>query len=610
MVDANSHRTSFQFDAANQNTVQEDAVLNRTTFLFDGAGRRTRRVDGRSLITTYLFDDLSRLTGREYNDGTRNTFAYDQVGGRVLMYDGTGRTTMLLDALERPQAVIQPSSQRVTYGYSPIGQRIRLVTPDGGLFTYLWDSASRIQRILNPVNEITTFAFDQANREIVDYMANGTRASITYDLAGHITKLANITNTSTTLTSFGYLYDGVGNRQRVVEANLDRVSWAYDHTYQLVHEARSGTNAYNVTHTWDPVGNRLVQNVGGTRTTVTYDRANEIIYSLDGTGRTTFLFDGTGNQARTISPTLARTTYLWDDENRLSKVTLPTSVINTMTYNADSLRVQRQDSTGTTKSLWDGQNILLDANASNVTQALYSLNPQMFGNLLSQSRGGASSFFQFDGLGSTAALASSLGSITDSYLYKAFGEAVDGSGSTVNPFRFVGRQGYVFDADLAKYYLRARQYDPPTARFVNFDPARFSVKAFTHPFEYTNNSPVNFVDPTGLHPVVLAILGICIGGGLVGIGLELFNDWMAGRPVKAWELLCAFDVGCLTALCEFAAVALSIMFAEDFWVLLGSPFGVFWGLWGLQEIFDFVCDCVHGGFCALCAAGGIFPSIC
>jgi len=288
----------------------------------------------------------------------------------------------------------------------------------------------------------------------------------------------------------------MGNRQRVVEASLDRVSWAYDHTYQLVHEARSGTNAYNITHTWDPVGNRLVQNVGGTRTTVTYDKANEIIYSLDGAGRTTFLFDGAGNQVRTVSPALARTTYLWDGENRLAKVALPTSVINTMTYNADSLRVQKQDSTGTTKSIWDGQNILLDANASNVTQALYSLNPQLFGKLLSQSRSGTSSFFQFDALGSTAALASSLGSLTDTYLYKAFGEAVDGTGSTVNPFRFVGELGYVLDFDLGNYHLRARDLGVGEARFLSRDPYIRTRDA--NLYRYVMSMPTMHSDPSGM----------------------------------------------------------------------------------------------------------------
>jgi RHS repeat-associated protein len=498
LIDANAHRTSFQFDAASQNTVQQDALLNRTSFQFDGAGRRTRRIDGRNLITTYLFDNLSRLTGRLYNDGTRNTFAYDQVGGRVLMFDGTGRTTTIFDQLERPQAVIEPSLKRLTYGYSPIGQRVRLITPDTGYFTYTWDAASRILRLVNPVNEITSFTFDAANRETVDYLANTTRASMTYDLASQVTKVANISNTGTTLTSFAYLYDGVGNRQRVVEASLDRVSWSYDATYQLTHEARSGVNAYNVTHTWDPVGNRLVQNVNAARTTVTYNAGNEIIYSLNNDGRTSFTFDGAGNQTRTVSPALSRTTYLWDGENRLLKVSLPTAIINTMVYKADGLRAQKQDSTGTTNSVWDLRNVLLDGDASNVTQVLYTSNPRFYGTLLSQSRTGTSSFFQFDALGSAVALAGLSGSVSDTYFYKAFGESVDGTGSTINPFRFVGRFGYSLSADIAVYYARSRYYVPGIARWMALDP----IYAARNPnrYAYAGNGPTRWSDASGLQP--------------------------------------------------------------------------------------------------------------
>jgi len=177
-----------------------------------------------------------------------------------------------------------------------------------------------------------------------------------------------------------------------------------------------------------------------------------------------------------------------------------------MTYNADSLRVQKQDSTGTTKSIWDGQNILLDANASNVTQSLYSLNPNFFGNLLSQSRAGTSSFFQFDALGSTAALASSLGSLTDTYHYKAFGEAVDGSGSTVNPFRFVGQFGYLFDGDLLQHYLRARQYSSSIARFMSHDPLRNPWQV--NSYRYCGSRPIGVIDPSGLQTMSGVLNGV------------------------------------------------------------------------------------------------------
>ena len=46
--------------------------------------------------------------------------------------------------------------------------------------------------------------------------------------------------------------------------------------------------------------------------------------------------------------------------------------------------MQKQDSTGTTKHVWDGQNILLETDGSNIIQVVYTLQPELYGNLISQ----------------------------------------------------------------------------------------------------------------------------------------------------------------------------------------------------------------------------------
>ena len=48
---------------------------------------------------------------------------------------------------------------------------------------------------------------------------------------------------------------------------------------------------------------------------------------------------------------------------------------DTFTYNGDGQRVQKLDSTGTTKHIWDGENILLETDGSNVIQVVYTLKP-------------------------------------------------------------------------------------------------------------------------------------------------------------------------------------------------------------------------------------------
>ena len=205
----------------------------------------------------------------------------------------------------------------------------------------------------------------------------------------------------------------------------------------------------------------------GALTTSTYDAANELATSQTGAGVTTYTFDADGNLAISLAPGSQITTNAWDGENRLTRVALPSGVVNTLTYNADGQRVGKQDSTGTTKYLWDGQNTLLDMDGSNTVQAVYTLEPLVYGNLISQSRGGAHSLYLFDVLGSTRQLANSAGSLTDSYVYDSFGEVLLATGATTNWFRFVGRRGCLFDGDPATYSVRARIFDQSNGRFIS-----------------------------------------------------------------------------------------------------------------------------------------------
>jgi RHS repeat-associated protein len=236
---------------------------------------------------------------------------------------------------------------------------------------------------------------------------------------------------------------------------------------------------------------------GGSPTTYLYDAANQLNRFQDGTGYTTNTYDGCGNLATTRNPSNQRTTNAWDGENRLTRVILPSLVRNSFAYNGDGLRVQKQDSTGTVKHLWDGQNILLEANSSNVIQVVYTLEPLLYGNLVSQSRGGTDSFYLFDALGSTRQLVSSTGLVTDTYLYDAFGGIVSATqGTTTNPFQYIGRLGYYADEDTGTYHLRVRIYDTSTGRFMSRDTEAISL-SHHNVYSYATDNPIRLVDPSG-----------------------------------------------------------------------------------------------------------------
>jgi RHS repeat-associated protein len=255
---------------------------------------------------------------------------------------------------------------------------------------------------------------------------------------------------------------------------------------------RSGSNAYDITYTYDAVGNRLSKEEEGAVTTYAYDAANELLTTEDGSGVTTYAYDEAGNLAASVNPSEEATTYSWDYENRLAAVELPSSAISTFTYKSDGLRVQKEDSAGTTKFIWDGQNVLLETDGDGDTVAAYTLAPAGFGMLLAQRRGDTTKFFHFDAMGSTDRLTNAAQAVSDSYIYEAFGKVLASSGSTANPFRYVGRLGYYFDPELERYYLRARWYDYTTGQFLSRDPVGRSCL-----YSLSRQNPLGLVDPSG-----------------------------------------------------------------------------------------------------------------
>jgi RHS repeat-associated protein len=93
-----------------------------------------------------------------------------------------------------------------------------------------------------------------------------------------------------------------------------------------------------------------------------------------------------------------------------------------------------------------------------------------------------------------------------SYRYDAWGRdlgvAASGGGSVGastaaeiaerQPIRYAG---YVYDSESGFYYLSARHYDPSTFQFLQKDPLRANGEG--SPYQYCNDDPVNYVDPTG-----------------------------------------------------------------------------------------------------------------
>ncbi|REJ87360.1 MAG: RHS repeat protein [Planctomycetota bacterium] len=387
----------------------------------------------------------------------------------------------------------------ISYRYDSVRNRVGMTDSDGGRFTYAYDSVNRMTHMVNPQGERTTYAYDPAGRRTVKKLANGTRASFSYDAAGNLTRLANLKSDGTTISSFNYDYDKVGNRTAVLEADGSRVTWSYDDTYQLTGEHRTGSNAYRDTYTYDPAGNRLLKIHDGARTSYSYDAANQLEWSEDASGRTTYMFDADGNQELVVEPSVDRTTTSWDYENRTTLVELPSGVRNTMAYEPDGLRVKLEESTGIKKFVWDEQNYLAETDGNDDTQVVYTNEPRLYGNLVSQRRRSDTHWYHFDAIGSTRELTDSSEIVTDTRFYDAWGAVLHSTGSTSFVFLSFGQVGYYSQVDWSGMYVRARSYIPARGSWMAVDAAgRMRV---LNAYAYVKNAPTMALDPSGWQPL-------------------------------------------------------------------------------------------------------------
>lgn len=149
--------------------------------------------------------------------------------------------------------------------------------------------------------------------------------------------------------------------------------------------------------------------------------------------------------------------------------------------------------------LWDPveQNIVRELDDDGNVIAQYTTEPFLHGDVLNQRRNGEDSYYHFDGQGSTVALTNAAGDVTDTYEYNAFGEVTERTGSTVNPFQFIGQKGYYWDAETGEHDVRQRPLLAEYGRWLSVDPLRFT-RQLANLYLYAANRPTFFVDPSGL----------------------------------------------------------------------------------------------------------------
>ena len=263
---------------------------------------------------------------------------------------------------------------------------------------------------------------------------------------------------------------------------VSSTAYVYDGNNRLTEETKNEGQSSETTHySYDNNGNTICK-YSETISPATQGQTTEVYISVAGTDESS---NGVNNDN---SVTINEYNCL----NQLVKV-MEGSNTYSYTYNWDGLRASKTVNGVTTNHIWDGDQMVLEADGEgNVT------NKYIRGiNLIYSGEGANRRYFLYNGHGDTVQLTSTTGSSIKVYDYDAFGNEKNPDPNDTNLFRYCGEY---FDKETGTIYLRARYYDPTIGRFICEDPIGSGLNWYT----YCGNNPIMFIDPSGLEYIVVS----------------------------------------------------------------------------------------------------------
>ena len=160
-------------------------------------------------------------------------------------------------------------------------------------------------------------------------------------------------------------------------------------------------------------------------------------------------------------------------------------------YDALGRRRSRTVGSTSTQYLFDGLNPVQELVSGTSVASL--LTGGGVDEYFTRSDAGGTSNYLTDAIGSTVALANTVGTVQTEYTYEPFGLVTTSGTATGNTYAFTGRE-----ADgTGLYFHRARFFNPRLGRFISEDPIAFAA-GDVNLFAYSANDPVSKTDRLGL----------------------------------------------------------------------------------------------------------------
>ena len=325
------------YDKQNRVTAQIDELGGRITLKY-GTGK-TEATDANGNTTVYEYDDRYRTTAIRYADGTVETKQYkdnlltgqtDRAGVHTAyVYDGLGNIT------RKTVGDIQ-----FVFTYDGRGNLTETVDPLSNTVKAEYDARDNLIKTVDEEGNTTAYAYDGRNRLIQKTDTNGNITA--YHYTGNYVTEIRINGR----TTGKYAYNALGQAVSYTDGEGNTTSYGYDvmgrNTALKTPEGNTTTVAYGKTG--------LVQSItdanGGT-TSYTYDNSNNILSATDPLGnRCEYTYDANGNRLSQKDPEGNTTYYAYDNMDRPVKTTDSEGGITVYTYDNQDNIISEKDPLG------------------------------------------------------------------------------------------------------------------------------------------------------------------------------------------------------------------------------------------------------------------------
>jgi RHS repeat-associated protein len=208
--------TSHEYDNLNRKTETTTPLNKVSAWEYDPNGNITKRTDANNDQTLYEYDAFNRLKKTTYPNTDTVNYTYDNRGNLTQMVDPQGTTTYAYDTHDKLLTVTNPYSQQTAYTYDNTGNLTKITYPGNQEVNYSYDNANRLSGVVDWNTDSTNYSYFNNGLLATKTLPNGIVSSYTYDDANRLASLTHVKN-STTLAKFAYERDTVGNITKVTE---------------------------------------------------------------------------------------------------------------------------------------------------------------------------------------------------------------------------------------------------------------------------------------------------------------------------------------------------------------------------------------------------------